>query len=276
MDTPPDQRPENWSDGAVGYDESFAAFTAQYVDEMLDRLGVSSGTRLLDVAAGTGTASLRAARRGARVTATDFAPGMVDVLAQRVAAAGHDDAVTAVMDGQDLDLPDDSFDAAVSMFGLMFFPDVRAGLRELGRVVRPGGRIGTATWDLVGFPMHRLVAAALARVLDGYDPASAPPPTWAPLGTADGLREAILSAGFEEVEVAPVERRWTFDDAGRFFLGMPGWSPPMRTLFDALPTAAAAAAAQAFQQEVAGAGGAPGDEGIPTVALLGTATVPPT
>ncbi len=254
MDIPRDQQPEPWSVGAAGYQESFAGFTELYADEMLDLLGVTSGTELVDVAAGTGAASVRAVRRGARVTATDFAPGMIDVAAARLAE--HDAGSVA----------------GVSMFGLMFFPDVDAGLRELARVVRVGGRVGTATWDLSAFPMHRLIATSLARVVPEFAAGDAPVPTWAPLGTVDGLRDRLIAAGFDDVDVRPVERRWRFD-AAVFFRDMPGWSPPVQSLFDALPPAAAEAAALAFQDVVTEEGGSPDGPGIPMTALLGTGTV---
>lgn len=106
------------------------------------------GERVLDVAAGTGALALEAAAGGARVLATDFSPGMVERLAARLGEGGFDqaDSEARVMDGQALDLPDGGFDAAFSIFGVMLFPDWEAGLRELHRVVRPGGRVVMATW----------------------------------------------------------------------------------------------------------------------------------
>ena len=241
---PPDRRPEVWSSGADGYHGSFAGFTGLYVDEMLDRLGVDAGSAVLDVATGTGSAAVRAASRGATVTAVDFAPGMVEVARRRLEEVGPG-STAEVMDGEHLDLPDSSFDAGLSMFGLMFFPDRAAGLRELARVVSPGGRVGTATWDIDGFLMHGLVGEALARVLPDVrrDP---PPPVWAPVGTPDGLRSLFDGAPVEDVEVHAVERRWHFEEPARFFTDMPGWAPPMQAAFRSMPPEVAAAAAEAF------------------------------
>lgn len=121
-----------------------------YAITTLDLLGLTNGRprpRLLDVAAGTGEVAAEAARRGAEVLATDFAPGMVDVMRRRFATERLD-ARAEVMDGQALGLEDESFDLGTSTFGLIFFPDPLVGLRELRRVLRPGGRVAIASWDI--------------------------------------------------------------------------------------------------------------------------------
>lgn len=269
-----DQVPDGWSDGAEGYQAQFAGFTGLYADAALDALGIVAGTRLLDVAAGTGATSVRAAQRGATVTCTDFAPGMVAVAARRLAEGGHLDFVTALMDGQDLDLPDDCMDAAVSMFGLMFFPDPAAGVAELRRVVRSGGRIALGTWDLEGYGMHRLIGGALEVAVPGIRDTPPPAPTWAPLGTVDGLGALLRDGGLGEVDVHLVARRWHFADPAGFFRSMPAWSTPVKPLFELLPAERIDAAADAFGAIVADEDGLPGGAGIEMTALIGAATVP--
>jgi SAM-dependent methyltransferase len=268
-----DQLPEGWSDGARGYDRNFAGYTALYADEMLDLLLVGDTTQLLDVAAGTGATSLRAAARGARVIAIDFAPGMVEVAAAALDAGGFDGSIAAVMDGQALDLPDDHVDAAVSMFGLMFFPDPGAGMHELRRVVRPGGRVGTATWDLDGFSMSSLIGAALAVAVPELADVERPAPTWAPLGTPAGLEQLLCGAELRDVQVRRIERRWHFDRPAEFFRDMPSWSSPAKPLFDLLPAERIDAAAEAFATELAAAGGTTGGVGLPMTALIATGIV---
>ena len=134
-------RSEVWSSVAPGYDDAIAPIMRPYAVTTLDLLGLTRGTarlRLLDVAAGTGVVAMEAARRGAEVLATDFAWGMVERMRRHFAAEGLD-ARAEVMDGQALDVEDESFDLGTSTFGLIFFPDPLAGLRELRRVLRPGG-----------------------------------------------------------------------------------------------------------------------------------------
>ena len=91
------------------------------------------------MAAGTGALSVAAARRGASVLAVDSSTGMMAYLAERATREGLADLDTRVMDGQKSDLPDASFDLACSAFGVMLFPDHRAGLAEMRRVLAPGG-----------------------------------------------------------------------------------------------------------------------------------------
>lgn len=268
-----DQLPDGWSDGAAGYQEHFAGFTEQYADEMLDRLGVGPGTRLLDVAAGTGATSLRAASRGAVVLATDFAPGMVDIARRRLRDAGSSDSEAAVMDGQALDVEAGSFDAAVSMFGLMFFPDARAGMAGMLRATRSGGRVGTATWELDGFGLRALIGGALEAAVPGFGDHPAPPPTWAPLGSAEGLAALLGNAGADQVEVVEVTRQWTFADPVRFFREMPTWSSPVKPLFDMLPPDRLDAGARAFGDLVAAADGLDGGTGIAMTALIAAGVV---
>ena len=267
-DLSPDQRPDGWSAGAAGYLAEFAPHTEPYAADMADALAVVAGDRVLDVAAGTGSFTLTAARRGADVVATDFAPGMVGVLADLLAAEGLPGRAEQA-DGQALTHADDSFDVACSMFGLMFFPDTSAGLRQLGRVVRPGGRVGVGTWELQGFGLQHAIRAALAEALDGFTPPG--PPVWAPLGEVEGLRSAMAAAGLTDIEVRRVTRSWRFDDPAGFFRRFPGWSPPIQAMFEQVDPAVLDTAAAAFGGVVEQLADESG--GLPNSALLATATV---
>ncbi len=265
-----DQQPEAWSGAAAGYEDAFAPFTRLYVDELLDRLGVGPGTSLLDVAAGTGAVTLAACERGADVLATDFAPGMVEHLAHRLAERGHSTARTAVMDGQALDVDDDAMDVAVSLFGVIFFPDIDAGLRELRRVVRPGGLVGVGTWNVEGFRLVELVSEAVATVLPDLEQPSAAP-TWARVGTAEGLQTRLEAAGLIDVTAHLAPRTWAFTDPTEFFRKLPTWSPPVQPLFDVLPAEQIDAAAVAFAEVVARH---EADGELTFEALLGIGTAP--
>jgi SAM-dependent methyltransferase len=218
---------------------------------------------LLDVAAGTGAVAIEAARRGADVLATDFAPGMVEVMRRRFAAEGLQGGAE-VMDGQDLDLDDAIFDLASSTFGLMFFADPAEGLRELHRVLRPGGQVGIATGAMARPGLPQLIVAALARVAPGLP--APPPPPWARLCEPAGLEQALREAGFAKVAVHKVTHASDLGDAADFFRHLPDCTPPLRPLFASLPPKIVDGAADAFadlvHQHSAG-----GD--LPQTALIG-------
>ena len=102
--------------------------------------GLGPGMRFLDVAAGSGALAIPAARRGARVLATDRSAAMLGLLQQRARPEGLV-IETREMDGHALALDDGSFDMAGSQFGVMLFPDMPRGIREMARVVKSGGRV---------------------------------------------------------------------------------------------------------------------------------------
>ena len=266
-----DQLPDTWSSVAAEYDRSFAGYTGADSDDLLDNVGIDTDEQVLDVAAGSGAFSLRAARLGAAVTATDFAPGMVELLRSRFEAHGYDRCDAEVMDGQALDLRDETFDLTVSMFGVIFFPDIDTGLRELARVTRTGGQVCVATWDLAGFRLVDLVRDALRRALPDLDLA-APEPAWARIGDADGLRTALAGVGLDPVEVHRITHPWTWDDPEAFFRHLPSWSPPVQPLFEILEPAQVDAGAIAFADLVSARGGT--DDGIDVTALIGFGTKP--
>jgi ubiquinone/menaquinone biosynthesis C-methylase UbiE len=132
-------------------DYAMIGTTLQIVGERLcEAVDLRAGERVLDVAAGNGNATLAAARRFAEVTSTDYVGALLERGRQRAAAEGM--RVTfQVADAEALPFPDESFDAALSTFGVMFTPDQETAARELSRVVRPGGRIGLASWTPDGF-----------------------------------------------------------------------------------------------------------------------------
>jgi SAM-dependent methyltransferase len=136
-----------WSSG----DYAVVGTTLTIVGESLcEALDLRAGSRVLDVAAANGNASLAAARRWCNVVSTDYVPALLDRGRER-AAANRFAIEFQEADAEQLPFPDASFDVVVSTFGVMFTPDQEQAARELLRVCRPGGKIGLANWTPEGF-----------------------------------------------------------------------------------------------------------------------------
>ncbi len=136
-----------WSAG----DYAVIGTTLQGVGESLcEAVDLRAGSRVLDVAAGNGNASLAAARRWGEVVATDYVPALLDNARAR-AAAERLGIEFREADAENLPFPDGSFDVVLSTFGVMFTPNQERAAAELVRVCRPGGKIGLANWTPESF-----------------------------------------------------------------------------------------------------------------------------
>ncbi len=141
-----DKMRAQWDGAAAGWDRHGPAIRDWLrvpTDSMLDMAGILPGQTVLDVAAGAGDQTLDIAERvgvAGRVTATDISGGILALARANAVRAGHDNVSIHAADAEDLGLGDSMFDAAVCRLGLMFLPDPLAGLREICRVLKPGGR----------------------------------------------------------------------------------------------------------------------------------------
>jgi len=131
-----------WMAGDFG---QIARYTAKSAEEFVDRLHIQPGTRVLDVACGTGNLAIPAARKGAQVWGVDIAPNLLQQARERASAEGLP-AVFEEGDAEQLPYPDAHFDVVMSMFGAMFGPRPELVASELARVCRPGGTIAMANW----------------------------------------------------------------------------------------------------------------------------------
>ncbi|HEY0878751.1 MAG TPA: methyltransferase domain-containing protein [Zeimonas sp.] len=187
-------------DAAAVYERFFVpALFEQWTDAVLDAAEVGAATRrLLDVACGTGVLARAAA---ARLRSPDGIVG-VDPNEGMLAVAAECAPGIEWREGraENLAFDDASFDAVLCQFGLMFFEDRRAGLREMLRVLRPGGRLAVAVWDALP---HSAGFAALASMLDRVVGTAAGDALRVPfsLGDGDALRTLFAQAGMPGAQV---------------------------------------------------------------------------
>lgn len=188
-------------------------------EQVLCRVDLRPGVQFLDVACGSGALAMPAARRGADVVAVDIAPAMIERLTARARAEGLSNLEGRVMNGEALELPDDTFDVSASQNGVSMFPDLKGGLREIVRVTRPGG------WVLIvafGAPQKAeflsFFIGALQATVPGFTPLPMDPPPL-PFRLADPSRfgQELADAGLTNVEVETVTWDTTFTSATHFW-----------------------------------------------------------
>ena len=217
-----------WASG----DYATIGTTLQIVGETLaEAADVRADERVLDVAAGNGNASLAAARRHARVTATDYVPALLDKAGDRARAEGLAlDCRTA--DAEALPFDDASFDVVVSTFGVMFTPDHQRAAAEMLRVLRPGGRIAMANWTPEGFigQLFKVIGAHVAP------PAGLRPPSlW---GTEAHL-ETLFAGQLASMRCDRRLFHFRYRSAAHFVEVFRNWYGPTHKAFAALDAAGA-------------------------------------
>jgi ubiquinone/menaquinone biosynthesis C-methylase UbiE len=169
------------------------------------RAGIAAGMDVLDVACGTGNATIPAARAGARVTGLDFAPALLEIARERTADAMVEiDFVEG--DAQEMPFGDRSFDRVVSVFGHMFAPDHRRTSDEMRRVVRPGGSIAVACWTPDG-AIGRMFRVTSELV---------PPPPGGQSPLLWGTEEHVRELWGDDVEFERHEIVWTDESADSY------------------------------------------------------------
>jgi len=230
----PDQIPEKWSNIACVYERAFEKLTTQFSEEAVRLLDIKPAETVLDVATGTGSLSLVAAKSGADVLATDFAEGMIKRLDERLETKRIHNIRTQVMDGQSLSVDDASFDVSASIVGVIFFPDIQKGLSELKRVLNSQGRCAVVCWDE---PQHFEMMTYLKQAISDAVPDFEMPtqtPVWARLCGEQLLKEGLLNAGFKRVEVTQMQGVLELESAEQFWLDFTSSAPPLAALFESL------------------------------------------
>jgi SAM-dependent methyltransferase len=179
---------------------------------LVEATGIGPGQHVLDVAAGTGNASLPAAQAGADVTASDLTPELLEAGRRRADAAGLTLAWVEA-DAEHLPFEDASFDVVISAIGAMFAPHHQHAVDELVRVCRPGGTIGLLSWTPEG------MIGSLLRTIGPFapppPPGAQPPPLWgskAHLAELFGAAVDFTTQTRDVLEVSAFERPRDFGE----------------------------------------------------------------
>ncbi len=190
-----------WSLGDYG---QIARITELAAGELAEACGIASGMEILDVAAGNGNFAVAAARRGARVVASDLTPQMIELGRERCKAEGLQ-VEWLEADAEDLPFEADRFDCCASMFGSMFAPRPPVVTKEMFRVTIPHGLVAMANWTPEGF-LGRLLAAA-----NSYAP-PAPEDVPSPLQWGDpAVVRDRLAPHAESIEISQRAARLAFE-----------------------------------------------------------------
>ena len=211
--------PENYDSG-MG-----PVIFAGYASDMARRAASGSPSRVLETAAGTGivTRALRdALPPDAKITATDLNVGMADIA--RTKFRSGENVVFQEADATALPFPDASFDAVVCQFGVMFFPDKEKSYREVHRVLVPGGRYLFNVWDGHRYNAFGRIAH---KVIGGFFPSDPPKFYAVPFSyhMIDPIKEALIDAGFGEIEVSVLQLQRSVNDFMSFARGIVFGSP---------------------------------------------------
>ena len=221
QDAGPAEEPPFWAIG--DYVRISDLILAQGV-RLVEWSGLGAGDRVLDVGAGTGAASLPAAAIGARVTASDLTPELLEIGKRRAVERGLD-IEWRTADAQALPFADASYDVVMSAIGAMFAPDHQATADELVRVCRPGGTIAMANWTPDGG------AGRFFGVLAPYAPPPPPgpgPTAWSDPDHVAALFGARVSDLVTETDVVQVDFGGTAEELAALYLS--SFPPVVTTL----------------------------------------------
>ena len=197
---------QQWQDAAEAWN-AWGRFLATWLgpatEAMLDMAKVGPGSFVLDVAAGAGQQTLIAAQRvgpSGRVLATDISPDILDYALENARIHGLHNVETLEADGESLDVAPDSFDAAISRIGLIYFPDQQRALANIIRSLRPGGRFAAIVYSTPENNGFFSKPVSIIRERAQLPPPAAGQPGPFSLGSPGTLSNVLEEAGFRDIE----------------------------------------------------------------------------
>ena len=197
---------DQWQTAAEAWNR-WGQFIEQWLgaatETMLELAGVRSGSRVLDVAAGAGGQTLTAARRvgpSGYILATDISSNILEFAASNARAAGLTNVETRVLDGENLDVEPEAFDAVISRVGLIYFPDQQKALSSIRRALKPGGRVAAIVYTTAEHNKFFSIPVTTIRRRAQLPPPLPGQPGPFSLGTPGVLEEAYKQAGFRDIQ----------------------------------------------------------------------------
>jgi SAM-dependent methyltransferase len=226
----------DWESAAKGWhdwQELIFDSTAPVSRRLVELAEIEPGDRVLDVAAGTGEPSLTAAQLvgpEGQVVATDISPEMLSYARERAEAAGIGNVEYVEADASALAFPPESFDAAVSRWGIIFEPEAEAAAARIRGFLKPGSRMAISSWG----PPERvpMLSVPMRTVMTRLNVPPPPPGTPGPLSrpTAEAIGGLLEGGGFKDVEVEEVEIGMDWDSPEEFARFVQEIAPPVSAL----------------------------------------------
>jgi len=239
----------------------------QTVSPTLDAARVGSGTHLLDVCCGPGMLAKAAIERGAHAVGLDF-PEVIELAKRRVPEAEF-----RAGDAQALPFADGTFDAVVCGYGLMHVPDPEKALREIRRVLRPGGRAAVTVWDSRATNQFSLTYAAVRA----HGNIEVPLPhggDFFQFGTPEKMCAALSEIGFTNVSASAFDQKWHVKSATQLLDAIRNGTVRARALMAAQTDAAMVGICQFFEQALDAMGSPDKGYDVPLPAIIGSGTKP--
>ncbi|MBI4216772.1 MAG: methyltransferase domain-containing protein [Chloroflexi bacterium] len=231
---------QEWDSAATGWEKWWEIIEKggqKVSDRMVDLADIRPSNHVLDIGTGIGEPAVTAAQRvgsQGRVVGTDLSSGMLAIAEKRASALGLRNLEWRQVDAEELDFPDNAFDAALCRWGLMFLPNLPGALGRVRRLLKPNARLVATVWSVPPkVPMLSLAMGVAQRMLQ------LPPPATVPgvfsLAAPGAVEQAFTKAGFRDTRVESVEMILEVPSAQGYVSLLRDVTPPLRAILAQQP-----------------------------------------